>query len=141
MATSELDIAAVEDKRAARKAALAEAREAQRALDLAEIDALEITHGDSNIAVIELPYVDGLPTCAAVRTPKKPEVKRYQDRIKRDKSATAEAAEEVGKCTLVYPSDPEVQARLLDTRPGLPVQLGVTALNLSTGKDAESGKS
>lgn len=139
--TSELDIAAVEDRRAVRKAAQEVARNTQRALDLEEIDALEIAHGDSNVAIIELPYVEGLPTCAAVRTPKKAEVKRYQDRIKRDKSATAEAAEEIGKTAIIYPSDPEIVARLLDTRPGLPVQLGVAALNLATGKDAEAGKS
>jgi hypothetical protein len=139
--TSEADITAVEDKRAARKAALASARNTQRALDLVAIDELEVEHGDSNVAIIELPFVEGLPTCAAVRTPKRPEVKRYQDRIKRDKSATAEAAEEIGKVAVIYPSDPDVVAKLYDSRPGLPVQLGVAALNLATGKDADEGKS
>jgi hypothetical protein len=134
---------AVESRRAARKAELAEKRDAQRILDLEAIDALEIEHGDSNVAVLDVPYTPGLPTCVAARCPKPEEIKRYRSRLKAKKGEqvdAVEAAEELASICRVYPSDSEVYARMLSARPGIHVQLGVAAVGLAAGSEEARGK-
>lgn len=128
----------VEERRAARKAQLADAEKAQRELDLEAIDALEVQHGDSNIAVLRVPYADGFPVLVAVRTPKEPEVKRFRARVKSDdKDQHTAACAEVGESCVVYPAR-DVFAQLAKQRPNLTVDAGLAALNLSrASKDAE----
>lgn len=133
----------IEARRAARKAEAERARSEQRAEDLEAIDALEVEYGDSYVAVIDVPYSPGLPTCAAVRCPKPAEIKRYRARvsIKGDQVRGAhEGAEELARSTIIYPADADVRDRLLDSRPTLAVQLGTAALDLAQGKRAEEGK-
>jgi hypothetical protein len=130
----------IEARRAERKARLEEERNAQRALDLEAIDALEVEHGDNSVAVIDVPYTQGLPTCAAVRCPKPSELKRYQARLKEQKPDTAKAAEEIGAVAQIYPPVGDDRDGLHAARPGLLVQLGVAALGLSTGKAQSEGK-
>lgn len=130
----------IEARRAARKAKLDEDYRAQRALDLEAIDALEIEYGDNSVAVIDVLYTPGLPTCAAVRCPKPSEIKRYQARLKEAKPDQAKAAEEIAAVAQIYPPAGEDRDGLHVARPGLLVQLGVAALNLSTGRAADEGK-
>jgi hypothetical protein len=140
--SAELD--AIEAQRAERKAKLAKQAEAQRAVDLVKIDALEVEHGDSNIKVIEVPFTPGLVTLAAVRAPSPPEVKRYRSRVKPN-AKTGEpgdavaAAEELASVCRVYPGEDEYAA-LLEARPGLHVQLGVAAIQLAAGRAEDAGK-
>ncbi|MFA5436663.1 MAG: hypothetical protein WC372_11550 [Candidatus Neomarinimicrobiota bacterium] len=134
-------VAEVEARRAARKAALEEQRLTQRALDLEALDALEVEHGDSNVATLDVPYSPGLPTLVAVRCPTSPELKRYQARLRERNPNPITAAEEVARVCVVFPSsDDPTRATLLDARPGLLVQLGTLALGLATGRAAEEGK-
>lgn len=134
----------IEARRAARKAALADQRNAQLAIDLEAIDALEVELGDSNIAVIDIPYTPGLPTCMAVRCPNGPEAKRYKSRIKgaaQNKEVDGiGAAEDVGLVCVVYP-DKETTAQLVAARPTVLTDCGVAALKMSGGKAVEAGKS
>lgn len=134
---------AVEARRAARKAEIRAQWEAQRIADLEALDALEIELGDSNVAYLDVPFTDGLPTLAAVRCPTSAEVKRYQARVKGKPDKPGDptvAAEELGAVALKYPPKGETRDRLLAARAGLLVGLGVLAINLSTGKVAEQGK-
>lgn len=130
----------IEARREARKAQLESARSEQIAVDLEAIDALEVEHGDSNIAEVEIPFTAGLPVKLAVRTPKPVELKRYRDRLRKNKDQQLEAAQELAAVTWVYPSDKEVQKAVLEARPGVDGQLGVTALQLALGKTEDDVK-
>jgi hypothetical protein len=127
------------DTRAERKAKLAEQAAAQKAIDLEAIDALEVEHGDSNIAVVEVPYTPGLPVLAAAKVPPEAYLKRYRARLKEDVKNAPEAAEEVADACCVYP-DPEVRKALFAARGGLRVQLGGAAIKLATGREESEGK-
>lgn len=134
----------IEARRAARKSQSAKDAEVEKCVDLEAIDALETEHGDSNIKVIHVPYSAGLPTCVAVRTPKPIEAKRYRDRVKPrpDSKAAPDyvaAAEELADICLVYPNAERFKA-LCEARPGLATQVGLKALELSTGVDEAEGK-
>lgn len=130
----------VEERRAARKQALAEERERQRETDLEAVDALEVELGDANVAIVEVPYVSGLVSLAAVRAPSAAEIKRYRNRVKGQNADPVAAAEELGMVCLAYPPTGEARAKLLESRVGLLVQLGVVAIHLATGKETEEGK-
>jgi hypothetical protein len=134
----------IEAKRAARKASLDTAAEDAKASDLEAIDELEQEHGDSNVKVIHVPYTAGLPTCVAVRTPKPAEAKRYRARVKTQPGSKhapdyVVAAEELAETCLVYPTK-ELYERLVEARPGLATQVGLKALELSTGVEEAEGK-
>lgn len=134
----------IQARRAARKAELAKQCEAQRAVDLAALDAAEVEHGDSNIAYVNVPFTPGLPTLAVVRTPSDPEQKRYRDTVKPKKldgtfGDTTQAAKQLARAALVYP-DPDVYAAQCAARPGLPTQLGLAALKLADAQEAEESK-
>jgi hypothetical protein len=137
------ELEAIEARRAERKAALDVQRKAQRVIDLAALDALEVEHGDSNVATVDVPYSPGLPTLAAVRCPKPPEVKRYRSRVKPDSKGRpgdpVAAAEELAAVCVVYP-DPDAYAALCEARPGIHVQLGVAAIQLAAGRADDAGK-
>lgn len=132
-----------EDLRAARKAEVRKAYEAQRVVDLGAITDLEIEHGDSNVGVINLPYTADLPTLAAVRCPRPAELKRFRTRCipkhEKDKPDSAAAAEELAAVCVIFP-DAATYAKLCGARPGLAVQLGSKAVDLATGKAEAEGK-
>lgn len=140
---SPLEVA--EAKRAARKAAVEERHKAQRAIDLEAVMVLEDDLGDSNVAVLEVPFTLGLPCLVAAKTPSAAVVKRYQDRVrgKRDGSPPdfTVATIEVGESCLVYPAkdSPEREA-LLKSRPALLVAVGKAALDLATAQAEDLGK-
>jgi len=130
----------IEARRAARKEVLAKQREEQRAVDLEAIDALEVQFGDSNIRYVDVPFMPGLPTLAAVRCPKPIEIKRYRATVAPDhKAFAAKAAEDLGAICLVYPVG-DLRDQLLEARPGLLVGLGMESLGMSTGKAQDEGK-
>lgn len=138
-------LAAAEAKRAARKAALAEQEDAQRAIDLDAIMALEDTLGDSNVAVLEVGFTPGLPVMVAAKSPGSAVVKRYQDRVKprRDGKPVdlTAAVVEVGESCLAYPDkDHPDRARLLEERPAMLVAVGQAALQLATARAEDEGK-
>lgn len=141
--TSMDPIEAIEAKRAARKERLEAERKAQYAKDLEAVDALEEQLGDSNVAMIELPYTPGMPALAAVRCPTSHELKRYQDMIRPRNvdgklGNATEAMNQLGRSCLVFPEG-DALAALLEARPGLPTQAGTEALGLAKGRAEAEG--
>jgi len=130
---------AVEAKRAARKAALKAQEDEQRATDLEAIDALETELGDSNIAIIELPYTPGLVVLAAAKTCPPTALKRYQDQMKRNPEDRVAAVSAVAGVCTAYPEGAALEA-LIAARPGVKVQIGLEALRLCAGKADSEGK-
>ena len=144
-------LAQVEARRAERKAKAQRDHEARLAVDLAAIDEIEAAYGDASIAVIRMAPGD-VPAAVAVRTPKPPEMKRWRDRVKptkdsRNREVTPDAsaaAEELGSTCRIYPAqDAEGEAlfeALLQSRPGILVQMGTRALELGGGREESEGK-
>lgn len=132
-----------EERRAARKAEGRKAFEAQRVTDLEAIDALEVEHGDSSVAVMNVPFTAGSPTCVACRCPRPAELKRFRSRVtpkhEKDHPDTAAAAEELAATCRVYP-EKDVYEKLCTARPGLAAQLGGEAIKLATGRNEAEGK-
>jgi hypothetical protein len=138
----------VEARRAAKRKASAEAHDAQAAIDLVAIEALEDEHGFENVAVLTLPFLaSGLPVRVAVKAPTPALLKRYRDRLKptrdrRNNEVPGDATfahEELGGACLIYPS-PDVFAKLCEARPALQGQLGVQAAHLAAAKEESEGK-
>lgn len=137
-----MTVADLENKRAARKEALAKDREVQYALDLEALDGFEIEHGDSNVSTVRVPFTPGLPTMAICRCPKPVEMKRYRSRIKSKKGVDGDpmlASEELAAVCRIYPDD-ETYNKMCEARPGLHVQLGTMAANLSMGSAEDDAK-
>ena len=109
----------IQAKREAARKQIADKYAERKAQDLAAISELEVQHGATNIAVVEVPFsAEDLPVCVAVRTPKPAEVSRYRDRVKAEDADTARAAIELAESCLVYP-DAETFARQVKARPGM----------------------
>jgi hypothetical protein len=134
---------ALEDRRNARKAAEQQAYETRLVEDLEKIDELEIEHGDSNVAVVRVPYTPGLPAAVAARCPKPAEIKRMRAQLKpkheKDRPDQEAAVEQVARGCLIYP-DVETFAALCIARPGLSTQLGKEAIKLAVGNEESEGK-
>lgn len=139
-----------ERARAKRKADIKVKRDAQRLIDLTAIEEIEVSLGDSNVTVIDIPYTEGLPTCIACRTPADPELKRYRHRVASgavkneegkatDPLAGVRAAEELADLVRVYPPDAEY-AQIRKARPGVHLQLGTAAVALAVGRREQEGK-
>lgn len=137
-----------EDKRAARKAKLAEQRDEQKAIDTEAIDELEMQHGDERVKAIDVPFHLGHVAKIACRCPDSIELKVYRDRVKPKRGRNGAdlppdlvaAAEEIGTLCLIYPN-PEKFAALLELTPGLLVQLGREAVALAVGDEENEKKS
>lgn len=136
----DIDIEQIEREREARKEALREARAAQRAQDIEALNALEIEHGDENVASVPIDrFSPGVPTFVVVRALTKHELKRFRDRSKA--TDAAKAAEEAAESSVLYPSrDGDVWRALLEAIPGIAVRAGVAAVQLAAGVDAAEGK-
>ena len=138
--------AEIEARRAARKAALEQARSAQEVLDLEAFDALEVEHGDGNVAQLELDrFVEGFPTFVVVRAPSSMQYKRFTDQVrksveKNNMTARGQAQELLGQSCWVYPAAGEEQKKMLDQFPGLLVSLAVKAAKLVEASAADEGK-
>lgn len=125
-----------------RKEAHRIAREKQREIDLAALDALEIQHGDEAVRELEIAYAPGLTTNVVVRCPSRSEIKRFQDRLRprgdRVPDASA-AAEELGAACIAYPTGEQLAA-VLAARPAVLVTAGGAAAQLASGKSDAEGK-
>lgn len=139
----------IQERRDKRKAELDKLEDAQVAIDLEAIDALEVEHGDASIAVIKVPFTPGCVARVATRTPKPEEVARYRSRTKPKKLGEMPdlhgGAAELAAVTRVYPKkgDPDGDAAwalVLASRPGLDSQLGNLAVKLALGSEEEQGK-
>ncbi len=140
------DLEKVQERRAARKAGSNAKRDEQKAIDLKAIDELEEEYGDSCISVVEIGYnpVNPLPVLLAVRCPKPSEMKRYRDQIKPKKKDGVigdpmAAASALATVCLVYP-EKDIYEKVKEARPGVHVQLGTEAVNLSVGTAESEGK-
>ncbi len=148
MSSAQEKIKATNEKRQARKDALAKQYEEQHAIDLAALDDLEVEHGDGNVKAIKIPFEPGLPTIVVVRKPKPPELNRYRTAVKPKANGkpgdAVEAAELLGTACLVYPpkddDTTDTRARLHEARHGLLSQAGVTAANMAYGTEVDEGK-
>ena len=112
----------IEARRAARKAATAEARAAQHAVDMAELDALEEKHGEAVKALHVPTYVKGLPTLIVVKSPAgSSEYKRFADSVRNAKGnqQMIHAASEIfGRACIAYP-DAAMQKLMAESFPNL----------------------
>lgn len=132
----------IERERAERKAALAEARAEQRERDMQRLNELEIEHGDSNVAFVEVDrFSPGLPTIAVVRALRRPELKRFRD-MTRPAGADAAAAAEMGaESAWLYPDKgSDAYKALVDAVPGILTRAGVAAVHLAAGMEQVEGK-
>lgn len=137
-----MDIEAIEEQRAERKAALKAARAQQREIDLAALNDLEIEHGDDNVVAVEVArYSPGLPTIVVVRSLGKAELKRFRDQTRGKNGDNAAAAEQAARSSLLYPAkDSSEWAALCEAVPGVVVRAGVEAVHLSAGIGQAEGK-
>jgi hypothetical protein len=129
----------IEAKRAARKAEVQAAWDAQRAVDLEAVFEIETELGDGNVTYVDVPFEVGSVTLAAVRRPSTPEFKRYQDKVQNNPKSPVPATNELGAVCLKYPAD-DARKALLDARPGLLTDLGLEAIKLASGRAASEGK-
>jgi len=140
MATVDEQIRELEAKRASIRAATADAEAEQRLTDLRALVAAEEEHGANNVDTLEIPFTEGLPMTAIVRTPTKTAMKIYKDRLKEGKKPDTEgAANELAKRCLEYP-DAETFDRMVSARPGIQTQAGLVALKLSIAKVKAEGE-
>jgi hypothetical protein len=139
------DSTTIESERAARKAALDVERKRQRAIDLEALNALEIEHGDENVAAVKVErYSPGLVTLIVVRALTRPEFKRFQARLKAkpgEAPDNAAATEEAGLSALIYPKLSSEEWKALDRAiPGMAVRAGSAASELTAGLEVSAGK-
>lgn len=116
-------IEAIEERRAARRAAADGARKAQYAIDLGELDSLEEKHGADHVKALHVPvFVDGLPTMAIVKSPAGTSFyKRFADQVraaKGNQQMINAAGELLARSCLVYPAAEQLPA-MLDAFPNL----------------------
>jgi hypothetical protein len=125
----------------------------QTLTDMLAIDEAEQMQGDNKIAVLEFDYIRGLPTRIAVRAPTDAEIKRYRSRVqKRDATATqiplrrstprtsslTRSMRRPARCSSTRL--PTCSPKMIAERPGMKVQIGVTAIGLSTVRAEAAGK-
>lgn len=131
----ERELAALKDEHVA-------ATRAQRKTDLAEVVALTKSLGAGNVRVVDFEYIPGLPTLVVYGTPKKPEIRRYRDRMREGEKPgekSVEAAEELGMLVARYPERKVFEA-MCEARPAFKAQVGQLALGLALGKSKDEGK-
>ncbi len=137
----------IEARRAARKADIATAREAQLAVDLEALDALEVEHGDGKVERLDVErFVPPHPTFIVLRTPSSVQYKRFCDQVSRaakhgDPKARRDAENMLGESCWVYPADAEQRKAMLDEFPGLLLSVAIRAAKLVEANEVEEGKS
>ncbi len=139
IALEETPLQASERRRTERRAERQKLHDAQRVIDLDAVSQLEDEYGLEAIKLVDVPFLPGSVTLAAVRRPSKPEFKRYQDTLKNNPKDTSTPCELVGKVSCVYPPKDAHEA-LFDRLPALPVEMGMAALTLVSGRIADEGK-
>ena len=136
-------VAAIEAKRAARKAASEAPRLEQLARDLEALDDAEVEHGDGRVARINLDFFEpGLPTFVLARMPKQVEFKRFQDMSSAKKGgdgAATRAGNLLADGCRIYP-DADTYKRVLERSPGVHANVAVECIKLAQGHAEEEGK-
>lgn len=135
----------IEAKRAARKAETERLRAEQYAKDLEAVDALECENpgwGMLDISLRVTNLVPGIPSLAAVRSPKELEYKRFFQQINRAGNADAKMAahEQLAKACWVYPADAAERQAMCESNPGLLAGVGNLAIKLAEMQSADEGK-
>jgi hypothetical protein len=137
--------AAALERRAKREATLEEARDAQEAVDLEAIEALELEHGYTlNVEFQVQQFVPGFPTIVAIRPPSEAEYKRYFAQVnKANGSGDAKVAAHVmlAQVSWVYPAEPEARRAMLAANGGMLASIGNHASKLAELRKSEEGKS
>jgi hypothetical protein len=123
----------IEARRAARKAELEAAQNAQLEKDLEAFEALEIEHGANNVArLVVKAFTPGLPTFVVVRSPGGTSFyKRYVDMVRRaqkNTQAIGAAQDMLAESSIVYPSDEATRKAMFEQFPGVRVTAAVRAL-------------
>jgi hypothetical protein len=135
-----LSVAEIQARRAARKAAAAEAREKQLEIDLEALDMAEVEHGDGRVLSLELPaHVDGLPTMVVVHTPEPKYFSRFRDMARKQHSKPGAALDMLASMCVAYPAD-DVYKRVCEAFPGTHDAVGAAAIKLAEAKESDSGK-
>jgi hypothetical protein len=128
-----MSIEEIEAKRAARKEAIAKARDEQYEKDLVEVDRLEIEHGDDRVGVLKVPsFVSGLPTLVVVKTPDASKFNRFRTRVRKaaqNTEAIGAAKDELASSCLAYP-DEATYTRMKDAWPSIHDNVGLEAIRL-----------
>lgn len=137
---TESKIAEIEARRAARKVATAKARAEQYALDLVEVDKLELEHGDDRVRVLTAPsFVTGLPTLAVVKTPDGPVFNRFRQMVRKagQKTEAIGAAKDLLAASCVAYPDADLYGRMKESWPSIHDNVGIAAIELGEmgGKD------
>ncbi len=134
-------IADIEARRAARKAAAAEAQAEQYCKDLEALDALEAEHGDGRVASLKMPaFLPGVPTLCVVSTPTESAFRRFRDMARRNQGKDPGAALDLLASTCVAYPDKETYAKLCAAFPGTHDCVGAAAVKLAEARAADEGK-
>lgn len=139
----------IEERRAARRRANEGAKQAQHAIDLERLDALEEQHGWDAVEPLHLSrYEPGCATMLIALLPRMADAKykRFMQRANGDKSKAShklEAGEELARSCLIYPSptdDAELYNSTVDFAPGILGHLAKTIVEAVQGKEEDEGK-
>lgn len=137
-------IAEIQARRDARKATRAAQFDAQYALDLEALDALEELHGDQAVATVKIEpgrWEPGLPTLVAVHVPEAA-FSRFRTMIRKARGngeAAGVASDMLGDVSVAYP-DADVYKAMRAKYEGLHDNVAVAAARLAEGKTVEEGK-
>lgn len=128
---SEATIAQIEARRAERKEATKKARNAQYAIDVEKVEALEQEHGDGRVRVLKMPsFVPGLPTLVVVKTPTELVFKRFRQMVRKaatDAEAIGAAKDLLAASSIAYP-DEVTYARMKGAWPSIHDSVGNNAI-------------
>ena len=124
--------AAIEAKRALRKAGVEADRKAQYAIDLAALDEAEVQYGDDSVAALPVRgFVRGQPTMMIVRSPGgTPFYNRYKSMVRaagKNVQAIGAAQEMLGGACIVYPAE-AAQEAFFAAFPGATISAGICAM-------------
>ena len=130
----------IEERRAARKKAIAKARDEQYAKDLEQVDKLEEELGDDRVGMLKMPsFVAGLPTLVVVKTPSSAIFNRFRQMVRKAGQKTVEigAAKDLMAASCVAYPDTETYGRMKEEWPSIHDNVGIEAIRLgeSEGKD------
>ena len=133
----------IEKRRADRRKAHDDARDAQIASDLEAIDALESEHGVLH-TMTSNGFKEGVAVKVAFRTPSAVEYKRYCDMVgkaqqKNDAIERRKAQETLAATVMMYPVD-DARKAMLEAFPGVLISLAIEAAKVAELRAEDEGK-
>ena len=142
-----MSVAALEERRAKLRDAHQAAQDAQYAIDLEKLVALEEESGFGSVVKVDLrPWPQGAATMVIARVPRASEhvFKRYQSVAGSDKASGAtkrEAGETFAKSCVLYPElASELYEATVERAPGVLGHMALQLVNAVQGKETEEGK-